>query len=127
MALTELNVAQPAESAEYVLVYAYDGWKPVIAVIPREHLRAHFNYSELSGGKAALLIRSNMDAIRSVMERKYGNGEFTVSGGNTNPPRVVYFKPEDIEQAQLQVGLSDRVLKNRAGWVTSLTFRTSPG
>lgn len=119
MALTELNVAQPAESAEYVLVYAYDGWQPVIAVIPREHLRAHFNYSELSSGEAALLIRSNIDAIRSVMERKYGNGEFTVNGGNTTPPRVIYFKPEDVERAQLQVGLSERVLRSRTGWVTS--------
>lgn len=119
MALTDLNVAQPSEGAENILVYAYDGWQPVIAVIPREHLRAHFNRSELSSRQAALVIRSNIDAIRPVIERKYMNGDFTVNSGATNPPRVIYFKPEDVAQTQLQRERSDRVLNNSAGWATS--------
>jgi hypothetical protein len=108
MALSEFVVAQPSDDADKVAIYAHDGWMSVVGVIPCHHLKAYFGRDGLTGAQAALLVRSNIDAISAVMRRKYDCGEYSQNSGDTLTPRVVYFKIDDMRDTVTP--LSDRAL-----------------
>jgi hypothetical protein len=114
VALSEFSVVQPEPEADKVAVCAHDGPFSVIAVIPRDHLRNYFHRDSLSSSEAALLVRSNLDALSGVICRKYESGDYRVGVGSSSPPRIVYFKPEDVRSTGKP--LTDSILNARAGW-----------
>lgn len=115
MALTELSVAQPADDADTVAIYAYDGWQSVVAIVQRAHLKQHFKRADLTSRQAALVVRSNIELMGRLMANKYERGEFTLSSQSA-APRVIFFKLNDLRQ--IGEALTDQVLNYSGIWVT---------
>lgn len=114
MALTELSVAQPDKDSDSVAIYAFDGWQPVVAIIPKIHLQHHFHRAHLTHEQAALLVRANIEPIGRVMTTKYQRGEYS-RVSTRGAPRVIYFKLDDIERES--AALTDRALTPSAAWL----------
>jgi hypothetical protein len=97
MLLTELSVAEPEKDADKISVYAYDGWHPVVAIIPKEHLQRFLDGPDSQGYQAASLIQRSLSLVSEVMCRKYEQRQFTSIGTSLTAMRVIYFNPEDCK------------------------------
>jgi hypothetical protein len=97
MSLTELSVAAPEKDADKISIYAYDGWHPVVGIIPKEHLQEYLDGPDPLGHQSASLVQRSLSLVSEIMCRKYERRQFTSVGTSLTAMRVIYFDPDDCK------------------------------
>jgi hypothetical protein len=99
VALTDFSVAQPDHDDGHVAVYANDGWKTVITVIPIVHLQTATGVESLSPIKASEVVRESLAEVGRIVTAKYERGEFQQIPNSPSSPSYIFLRLDDLVAA----------------------------